>query len=423
MIHPVKKTESQATQSWRWLALPAALHLVSTLVVFILGRFRFLPDQFNAIGVGTSFASDGVRYHSEAIGLVQTLSNDGVVAWFHAPPQFHVKVYSLAYAVFGPVFGFNILAVEPLNALYYVAAVWAAFAIGRQVFNRRAGFLSAGIIALWPSFLLHSTQLLRDTLLIALWLLLMLGLAKLLTVELQWRSGVASALIAAVAILGIWIVRIDLWIVVRASVGLVTAFVILRQLRTRKILLANSLCVAGLLAVVMVIPQVFGRTTPAVPDLVAQRRQISIATEQKGATSSVDKNVSLESNADIVRYLPRAIALGFFAPFPNSWFQKGVVPTRRLFAGVETLAMYLIELAACLTLWRWRRRLEVWLLWLIAAMGMLGLGLVVVNIGTLYRLRYPFLMMLIIVASASLMELGTIKNQTRRGHVDGHPAG
>ena len=59
--------------------------------------------------------------------------------------------------------------------------------------------------------------------------------------------------------------------------------------------------------------------------------------------------------------------------------------------------------AVCLAFFgprRSRRRLSPRFLFAAAAAGMIALGLVVVNVGTLYRLRYVFLMLLIIPAAA-----------------------
>jgi hypothetical protein len=424
---PVKGERLRGTPPVIWLVYAASLHVASTLIVFLVGRGGLLPDQFDPNGIGTSFASDGTRYHTEAMALVKILSDDGIVAWLKASPQFHVKIYSLFYAAFGPLVGFNILAVEPLNALYYLAAIVLVFALGQQVFNRRASLLSALIIALWPSLLLHSTQLLRDPLLIVLWLILILILSNWLVKVLQWQQGLISALIAIAVSLAIWIVRMDLWILIRASAVLITVLVILRQLRERRVHFGNFLGAGCLLVVVMIVPQIFHawnsprglavivRETTSPREQIMNRRRSSIVTEQAGATSSIDKGVPLNSTADIARYLPRAIEIGFFAPFPNTWFQKGSGSAKSLLVASETLAMYVIELCACLTLWRQRRRFLVWLLCLVAAMGMLGLGLVVVNMGTLYRLRYPFLILIIIVASETLMNLTALMNWKSRG--------
>jgi hypothetical protein len=38
-------------------------------------------------------------------------------------------------------------------------------------------------------------------------------------------------------------------------------------------------------------------------------------------------------------------------------------------------------------------------------MGMLALGLVVCNIGTLYRMRYPFWILIVIMAAAAIVNM------------------
>jgi hypothetical protein len=44
-----------------------------------------------------------------------------------------------------------------------------------------------------------------------------------------------------------------------------------------------------------------------------------------------------------------------------------------------------------------------WFVFLIAAVGLLALGLVVVNAGALYRIRYVFWMLLIVIAAEGLV--------------------
>ena len=46
-----------------------------------------------------------------------------------------------------------------------------------------------------------------------------------------------------------------------------------------------------------------------------------------------------------------------------------------------------------------------WLTFLVALTGLMALGLVVVNAGALYRLRYAFWIMLIIIAAEGLLIL------------------
>jgi hypothetical protein len=134
---------------------------------------------------------------------------------------------------------------------------------------------------------------------------------------------------------------------------------------------------------------------------VADRRAGSrLATAR---TSDIDSHVKFNGLGDMLRFLPRAFVIGFFAPFPNMWVQAGHFGlTGRLISGLETLAMYLVYVAATFCVWRERRSARMWLLFLVATIGMLALGLVVVNAGALFRIRYVFWMLLIVIAADTL---------------------
>jgi len=143
--------------------------------------------------------------------------------------------------------------------------------------------------------------------------------------------------------------------------------------------------------------------------LVGKVRQ-RFAIQYPDAPSNIDQNVQLTSTGDLIRYLPRAAAIGFLAPFPNMWLARGkqVGSAGRLISGLETTVMYVVEVLAIVALWRgraWRRKVSVWFLWLVAAMGMISLGLVVVNGGALYRLRYVFWILLIILATGEAAQI------------------
>jgi hypothetical protein len=75
--------------------------------------------------------------------------------------------------------------------------------------------------------------------------------------------------------------------------------------------------------------------------------------------------------------------------------------------------MYVIELLASVGLWTGRRRLPVWLMALSAAGGMILLGLVVVNVAVLFRLRYFFLMLLIVLASGGVQRILSLRHSKR----------
>ena len=110
--------------------------------------------------------------------------------------------------------------------------------------------------------------------------------------------------------------------------------------------------------------------------------------------------MQFSSTRDIVRFIPRAFVIGFFAPFPRMWVQTGTFGLAvRVVSGLETLAMYLLYVAAGFCVWRERRNRKMWLLFLVATIGMLALGLVVVNAGALFRLRYVCWILMIVIAA------------------------
>ncbi|MFL6230752.1 MAG: hypothetical protein ACJ741_18415 [Pyrinomonadaceae bacterium] len=424
------------------LVAAAALHLVFTLAVFMTGRCALMPSQFDAYGIGV-FAHDGHYLQPEAEALADALKAGEFMAWARWPSMLHLKLYSLFIAVFGFHTGFNILTIEPLNLCYYLATLTLVFKLARETFDRRAALFAVALTGLWPSYLLHTTQLLKDPLLITAILVLMLILVRLLTTTHSWRGGVAAGVAASVAVFVIWLVRTSMWDVTRAVVVLGIVLLVVRQVRERRVLWRNVAGVVLLVAAVVIIPR-YGvafnslRTMPgrfdpsaeiqqdmSLEERVAFRRDLFNGTDDDGETSgsTIDTGRQLRNKAEIARYLPRAAVIGFLAPFPNMWFAEGskVHSSGRLLSGFEMLLTYAVELLALVGVWHGRHRFTTWLLLLTSAAGALGLGLVVRNIGTLYRLRYPFWMLLVILGGGGAVQLcarlSTRKRISGRGQV------
>ena len=121
----------------------------------------------------------------------------------------------------------------------------------------------------------------------------------------------------------------------------------------------------------------------------------------------IDSEVRLNSVNSILRQTPRALEIGLFAPFPNMWLRAGkqVGYSGRLIAGFETLLTYVIESMALLGWWRQRRNLAAWLLAIFIGLGTVALGLVVNNMGAMYRLRYPFWVLMVGSSAKSESEI------------------
>ncbi|HWW77718.1 MAG TPA: hypothetical protein VNZ44_20105, partial [Pyrinomonadaceae bacterium] len=106
------------------LAAAAALHLALAAAIFAAGRAQILPSQFDANGTG-SFAHDGQLYLPEVEALAEALRGEGLAAWAGRPSLLHLRLYSLPVALFGS--GCNVLTVEPVNLLYYLAMLFLVF--------------------------------------------------------------------------------------------------------------------------------------------------------------------------------------------------------------------------------------------------------------------------------------------------------
>jgi hypothetical protein len=403
----------------------AVLHLLTATAVLVVSRFSLMPGQFDSNGLG-EFAHDSHLYQLDVIVLANKFRVEGIANWLSTPAPFHVKLYSLSHALFSHWTSFSVLSIEPLNLTYYLFILFLVYRLTETVFNRRAAVLAVAVVALWPSFLMHTTQLLHDPLLITTLLALVFIVATWLTKTYGWRLGFAAGLAGALSMLLVWIVRLAMWDVARAITAVGSALLVVCQIRKRRVLIGNLVAAILLLAAALTIPRFRSMLEPQqttmtgselpiaervldVPlwERIAKRREAFVKPNgdngemETSKASNVDEGVQFESWVDIVRYSPRAIVIGFFAPFPNMWFAGGsqVGNVGRRLSGMEMILTYVIELLAIAGIWSKRRQPVAWLLAFTVTVGVTGLGLTVLNIGSLYRVRYPFWMLMVVLGA------------------------
>ncbi len=233
----------------RLVLITVLLHLAVAVGIFLVGRASVLPGVVDSRGIA-SFASDSRVYQMQTTALEQTLKQDGVRAWLHTPTPVHVKLYSLSYAIFSPLVGQNILGAEPLNLLFYLSTLLLIFAIGREVFGAPQGLLAAWMcLALLPSFLLHTTQLLKDPLFIVATLLLIWITVRWLTIEHKLTSGLIVGAVGGGAAASLWLIKNSAWWVVIAVI-LVGAILSLALQAHRRTVMTGNL--AGIALVISI---------------------------------------------------------------------------------------------------------------------------------------------------------------------------
>ena len=444
----------------RLIGAAALLHVALAVGLFWAGRAQIVPRILDRDGL--LVASDSDEYRTRAIRQAGILKTHGVRVWAGRRPRTpHVKLLSIQFAVFGPLFGYSALSAEAFNLFCYVAILSLVLLLGREVGGRRVGLLAAGAVALWPTFLLHTTQLLKDPLFIAGGLALILIVTTWLTRTYRPVTALGMGALMAVATGVVLLIRVKFGVVIFALVLFGFALLIIRQLIEKRLLYWNMVCpvlilCAGALAAVYLpagnerhkqypsggggqpksivgrgtqVPAIISYPRPLAPkrglpvtyagrlyaatetaalELGGARFRYNISYPESG--SAIDRDVEIRDLRGLILYLPRAFAIGFWAPFPDAWIGAGksVGGAGRMLAGAETFLMYLCQLLVLVGIWRAPRCLPAWLLLLISTFGVTVLGLVVSNIGTLYRFRYLFWILLIILGVKSLASIVTI---------------
>ncbi len=441
MINELSNTQARFSKEiskntkWAFL-LSIVLHLTLTLTIFTIGHFELMPGQFDQQGVGT-FASDSVSHMRETRLLVGDLTAEGISTWIQRSTDSHVKIYSLSFVLLEPLFGFTILSAELVNLSCYLITLFLIYALSKEFFNPKSGLLAAIIVALWPSFLLHTTQLLKTPLSVA-------GILTVVLVNVRWftrdhtpKNGFLHAGLGTIAAIALWFIRSDWWPLMIILLVLGPLGAAIKMIVERRLKIWNLTASMLMLVLALSIPHFLTPPPPPAPPSTAPpppkepemnffmeiwttaldkgnsailkigKLRTSFITSYPEAGSNIDTHYRISDFNGLVQYLPRATVIGLFAPFPNMWFESGekLGLSARTLSGLETILMYAVQLMAVLSLWRIRQRFDAWYLVSAIFAGVVVLGIIVVNIGILYRFRYAFWMLLIILGAGGFQEV------------------
>jgi hypothetical protein len=399
------------------LCVGAAVHLLSTVVVYLIGRNHFLPGWILESG---TLQEDASRNLASIEVLSTKVANGEPGILLDSAISIDLRIYSVSHAFFSGLTGNNVLSVEGVNLFYYLLIVWLIFLIGKAAFDKTVGLAAGYAAMLMPSFLLHMTQPLRDPLFIALFLLFVFQLVHILVRPLKKNSPLKWITIGLPSFVLLWLVR-DRWqIVFLGMIGLGAGFLFLfafSRIREYKFNFSALIC---LFVFALLTPFLFtgfmSEKIPVKPEDIARiqrstnklkgqegylvkvnRLREGFAADYRDAGSNIDIDVRFESGFSLLSYLPRAMSIGMFAPFPNRWISRGEQygSAGRMLSGIETGIMYVfIALAFAGVIMK--RRIPVLFLVSIVIMGSLSLGLVVTNVGAIYRMRYAYWLLIII---------------------------
>ena len=400
-------------------------HLAVSLSLSLIARSTFLASLHNGQGLW-NFALDSFSYHAEALRLADLLKNGDYNGWWGSSPWWHVKWIGLSYAVLAP----DPLSYAPINGLTWAVSVVCIFMIVRQLFpgRHKLAIASALMFGLWPSYLLHTTQLLKDPLYIMGMSMMFWGCVILLS----GRRAIISVLLIVFGVLVAYLNRtyilepliflsllaaiLELWQSRRAWGHAGLAMVIIAGLGVYFYIQRPEIQIQplpGQQGHILSKPQPKAeiptnsrnRHGYSASKLVEKGVQnISYLRERylkkyPNAGTNIDTDVHFRSLKDILAYIPRAAVIGFFAPFPSHWFgtPRTAGPASRILAGLEMMVWYILLLGFGYFLFTgpvaWQIR--IWMMMYTLALVVLT-SLVVTNIGALYRLRYVYFLPILI---------------------------
>lgn len=126
------------------------------------------------------------------------------------------------------------------------------------------------------------------------------------------------------------------------------------------------------------------------------------------AMSNIDVDVPFRSAGDVIKYIPRALQIVFLYPSPVQIFADGRLKQTTIMrraAGFEMIVVYVGLVGLAIAFFKWWRHVSFYILTVSCVASMLSYALVVTNVGTLYRMRYGFLLTLVALGLAALFEV------------------
>ena len=429
-----------------WLLFIAAF--LGTAAVAWLVQLVLLPcflPQLHA-GHGMLVGGDSAGMHATAAALAERIRSEGWSVWELRPAGNAPTGIAAAIYVFLTPEPYMLV---PLNALVHAAGGMVTYQMAYGISRHRLASVAAAIPFLaFPSAASWYAQIHKDGIFALGMLLCALGWMHAFRRDF-WLAPVPryGALLVPIAagLFLLWLVRPHIMILMQAVGAVTTVFgLCLVWVWWRKRMLVGSRALAAALvvlaiSVLMVLAKPSDYRVESWKGNVVARESVmrympGACLLERGANDSVDKLPATvaamrdffisgyrnaRSNMDpdfvpgtvcnLMGYLPRALQIGFLAPFPSAWLSDGSIAASTMMRRVisfEMLAVYAGLLFLPLALWDYRRKPEFWFVFGFFTLLTVIHVYLVPNLGTLHRMRYGFLTAVVGIAiSAGIRRL------------------
>ncbi len=391
--------------------------------------------------------NDGQYFHDVAASLAEKISRDGWVNWTIWPTQAsggNVAILAALYVCFGPDPSLLI----PVNAVLHATGGVLIFMLGRSLWpgsvGAYGGLVASVLFIIFPSSLNWYGQIHKDGYAIVGTLLVLFswvrwqsngnGLPGLFWLALGNLAGVM--LIAFVRPYGVQILvpvlilsfvimlaataalgkRMSLWRMFSGAsvilLVLLVAVIVQRQSSLTDLVKMHHGSISEKQEQMHVVCPHQGSWSWRIGGWLPERLddyargastiRASFVCSGYDAGSTIDRDQAPESLGEMLAYLPRALQVSMWAPFPSSWFQN--VSLARMVGWMETIVWYLMAPGVVILLLH--RRSAPLFFTLSFVVGFLCIyGYVIPNVGTLHRIRYPYISILILLGAMGWLAL------------------
>jgi len=388
---------------------------------------------------GGLLGNDAVYFHSVAQQLAERINLGGWGFWSPYPAHGatgNVAILGALYAIFGP----DPALIIPVNAAIHATGGVLVYLVTQEIspesrIGALAGVFAAILFVVFPSALNWYGQLHKDGYAIAGFLFILLawlrGVSRPLVLS-EWLRLLVMQLIGTILVVAVRPYGIKLILMAHIGLGAITFAIYLRQRQLRQhigligliaasaVLMAASMMLTASLgskvgsehAQLSLSGEVYSnwvgdgswqwQRSTLLPESVdryvetaARTRAGMIASGQMvGARSIIDGDIQPRSAGDVLAYLPRALQIALFAPFPNRWLSDLTITN--LISVCEMLIFYVCFVGVLFLLY-YNRGPAVLVAFYFSIFFLLVNGFTLANLGTLYRVRYAYLFVILAI--------------------------
>lgn len=402
----------------------------------ILFQVMLVPHLNKEIVATGMFGADNVYFQSVAVRLAERIRVEGWQVWSAYPAigaTGNVAVLAALYAIFGV----DTLLIVPINAGLHAFSGFLILLIAQSIWRGRignyAGIVIASMFVLSPTSLIWYGQIHKDSYFIAGLLLVIYSWIQAACISVRVIYVLLSC---ATGLLLCGFVRPYSLTILLLGLLLIYFMVVLRvtlygangriQLLFRHFLVVVLAFIFVIMApksgvesqpyanwkssdvnqhLIQQVPFEW-HSTPGVPDWLDRGAEV-IAKTRAGliyhsqivfAKSNIDENEQPSSIKELLLYTPRALQISLFAPFPSTWFTALGSPGRMV-AVFEMAFWYLLAIGVLLEVFRRRNAVVVEVL-VFCFLTLIVYGLTMSNLGTLHRVRFPYISILMLIGLA-----------------------